>query len=298
MPLRRGPRRQRVVDPADVARGVRARGRARPPRSRSRTRCCRSTATARSASSPSRRRPAHHHAVGVAGLRLRGHVPRGRRRAARVSRCSSATSRSPRATRPTLPRVRARGRRAVGADAVDLLHVGHHRRPEGRTPHRRRPCDRRPTRWSTGLEITDDDVFGLVFPYTHIGGQTWTFTALMTGCRLVFIEAFVPATTIPILRGDDITLAGAGTPFHMAYLDAQRQLPEGEKLFPRVRGVPAAGRRRSRRSCTTTSSPRWAASASCRATGSPSSRSRPWRTSPTPTRSWPTPRAVPGPASR
>jgi acyl-CoA synthetase (AMP-forming)/AMP-acid ligase II len=30
-------------------------------------------------------------------------------------------------------------------------------------------------------------------------------------------------------------MAGAGTPFHMAYLAAQRQLPEGERLFPSVR---------------------------------------------------------------
>ena len=89
-----------------------------------------------------------------------------------------------------------------------------------------------------GLDITDEDVFGLVFPYTHIGGQTWTFTALMTGCRLVFNETFVPAVTIPILREADLTLAGAGTPFHMAYLDAQRQLPKGERLFPRVRAFP------------------------------------------------------------
>jgi cyclohexanecarboxylate-CoA ligase len=89
-----------------------------------------------------------------------------------------------------------------------------------------------------GLQITDDDVFGLVFPYTHIGGQTWTFSAFMSGCKLVFNEAFVPATTIPILRREDITLAGAGTPFHMAYLDAQRQLPAGEKLFPHVRAFP------------------------------------------------------------
>src|SRR3546814_5875323 len=30
-------------------------------------------------------------------------------------------------------------------------------------------------------------------------------------------------------------MAGAGTPFHMAYLAAQRQLPAGERLFPSVR---------------------------------------------------------------
>ena len=88
------------------------------------------------------------------------------------------------------------------------------------------------------LDLTDEDVFGLVFPYTHIGGQTWTFSSLMSGCKLVFIEAFVPVTAIPILRREAITLAGAGTPFHMAYLDAQRQLPAGERLFPLVRAFP------------------------------------------------------------
>ena len=85
------------------------------------------------------------------------------------------------------------------------------------------------------LQLDDEDVFGLVFPYTHIGGQTWPFSALMSGCKLVFIEAFVPATAIPVMQGEGITVAGAGTPFHMAYLDAQRALPEGEILFPDVR---------------------------------------------------------------
>jgi acyl-CoA synthetase (AMP-forming)/AMP-acid ligase II len=89
-----------------------------------------------------------------------------------------------------------------------------------------------------GLEITDADVFTFVFPYTHIGGGTWTFAVLMAGCRLVFIEAFAPPTSIPILRRHGITLAGAGTAFHMAYLDAQRALPAGEPLFPHVRAFP------------------------------------------------------------
>ena len=38
-----------------------------------------------------------------------------------------------------------------------------------------------------------------------------------------------------------MTLAGAGTPFHMAYLAAQRQLPEGEPLFPSVRAYSGGG---------------------------------------------------------
>jgi len=43
-----------------------------------------------------------------------------------------------------------------------------------------------------------DDRSGIVFPFTHIGGITWLFTMLITGCTGVFIEAFAPPTTIPI----------------------------------------------------------------------------------------------------
>jgi acyl-CoA synthetase (AMP-forming)/AMP-acid ligase II len=57
----------------------------------------------------------------------------------------------------------------------------------------------------------------------------------------VYIERFDPAKTIEMIQRHDVTLAGAGTPFHMAYLAAQRQLPDGEKLFPSVRAYPGGG---------------------------------------------------------
>jgi len=90
------------------------------------------------------------------------------------------------------------------------------------------------------LEITDEDRAAMVFPFTHIGGIGWLFTMLMTGCCCVFVEAFVPQTTIPVLQREDITLAGAGTPFHMAYLAAQRTQPD-TPLFPDVRAYPGGG---------------------------------------------------------
>jgi acyl-CoA synthetase (AMP-forming)/AMP-acid ligase II len=43
-----------------------------------------------------------------------------------------------------------------------------------------------------------------------------------------------------VLRREGVTLAGAGTPFHMAYLAAQRQHP-GEPLFPNARAFPGGG---------------------------------------------------------
>ena len=90
------------------------------------------------------------------------------------------------------------------------------------------------------LEITDADRAAMVFPFTHIGGIGWLYTMLMTGCVCVFVEAFVPQTTIPVLQREELTLAGAGTPFHMAYLAAQRDQP-GTPLFPKVRAYPGGG---------------------------------------------------------
>ena len=90
---------------------------------------------------------------------------------------------------------------------------------------------------SDGLEITAADRSAMVFPFTHVGGQVWMFTSLLTGARLVLVEAFSPPVTIPILQREGITLGNAGTPFHMAYLAAQRADPT-VRLFPHVRIYP------------------------------------------------------------
>ncbi len=87
------------------------------------------------------------------------------------------------------------------------------------------------------LEADPDDRAGIVFPFTHIGGIAWLFTMLITGCVGIFIEAFVPARSIPVLRREGTTLAGAGTTFHLAYLAAQREQPH-TPLFPAVRAFP------------------------------------------------------------
>ena len=91
------------------------------------------------------------------------------------------------------------------------------------------------------LEITEADVNAVVFPFTHIGGIGWLFSALVYGFPTVYIERFDPAKTIEMIQRHSVTLAGAGTPFHMAYLAAQRQLPEGQVLFPSVRAYPGGG---------------------------------------------------------
>jgi acyl-CoA synthetase (AMP-forming)/AMP-acid ligase II len=90
------------------------------------------------------------------------------------------------------------------------------------------------------LEITANDRSAMVFPFTHIGGIGWLFTMALTGCTGVFVESFVPQTTIPVLQKERITLGGAGTPFHMAYLAAQRLQPD-TPLFPEARVYPGGG---------------------------------------------------------
>src|SRR5215208_6791830 len=46
------------------------------------------------------------------------------------------------------------------------------------------------------LEVTDADKNAVVFPFTHIGGIGWLFSALAVGFPTVYIERFDPAKTI------------------------------------------------------------------------------------------------------
>ncbi|HET8617533.1 MAG TPA: AMP-binding protein [Acidimicrobiales bacterium] len=94
---------------------------------------------------------------------------------------------------------------------------------------------------SERLGLAEDDRFAFVFPITHVAGGVYTYAALAYGLTFVLDQAFDPSTTIDLLRREGITQAGAGTFFHQTYLAAQRALPEGEKLFPRVRTFPGGG---------------------------------------------------------
>jgi len=93
---------------------------------------------------------------------------------------------------------------------------------------------------SERLALTPDDRSGVVFPFTHIAGPIWLMSALMTGCTLIIDEAFDPVRTTQFLKDNDVTLAGSGTIFHMAYLKAQREQPD-TPLFPHVRSFPGGG---------------------------------------------------------
>jgi acyl-CoA synthetase (AMP-forming)/AMP-acid ligase II len=91
---------------------------------------------------------------------------------------------------------------------------------------------------SERLEIDDADRVAMVFPITHIGGIIWLCTSLQTGCVLVFVSTFF-VNGVEILKQHDVTLAGAGTVFHQAYLAAQQA--SDTPIFPRVRAFPGGG---------------------------------------------------------
>jgi len=90
------------------------------------------------------------------------------------------------------------------------------------------------------LDIRSDDVSALVFPFTHIGGIGWLVASLLSGCTLLTTEAFHPTDTPAFLAANDVTIAGSGTPFHLAYLAAQRAAGDGP-IFPHVRNFTGGG---------------------------------------------------------
>jgi cyclohexanecarboxylate-CoA ligase len=91
------------------------------------------------------------------------------------------------------------------------------------------------------LHLAGDDRFALVFPFTHVAGALYIYAALAYGMTFIVDAAFNPATTIDLLRRENVTQGGAGTFFHQTYLKAQRDLPDGEQLFPGVRTFPGGG---------------------------------------------------------
>ena len=205
-----------------------------PGSARCRTRCCRSTASARSASSPSR--PGAKLLIVPSewnGFDFEAMARDDRRAPRRASRCWSSTASCPRATRRRCRR-RRRHRPTTPTTApmpLGVLHVGHDRRPEGRAPHR--PHDHgvgvRHGRRRSTIDRGGPQRDGVpVHPHRRhrlaVRGADGRLPAIL-------VEAFDPATTIPVLKREGVTLAGAGTPFHLAYLAAQRANPD-EQLFP------------------------------------------------------------------
>ena len=168
-----------------------------------------------------------------------GHRRRHQRRGRHASRCSSPTRPCRRATPPTLPA--AARTRADDAVRWYFYTSGTTADPEGRPAHRPHDQGRRRRHVRAARGHRGRPQRGRVPVHPHRRHRL----ALQRPRRRV------PHRVHRAVRpGQDhrrsssehgVTLAGAGTPFHMAYLAAQRQLPAGEVLFPSVRVYPGGG---------------------------------------------------------
>jgi len=87
------------------------------------------------------------------------------------------------------------------------------------------------------MRLGPGDRYALVFPFPHVGGIVLLYTSLLAGCTHLLDEAFDPLATPAFLAREGVTHAGTGTPFHLAYLTAQRSRPD-QRLFPALRCCP------------------------------------------------------------
>jgi cyclohexanecarboxylate-CoA ligase len=82
------------------------------------------------------------------------------------------------------------------------------------------------------MQLRPSSRYALVFPFPHVGGILLLYSSLHSGCAHLIEDAFDPVTTPLFLAREGVTHAGTGTPFHLAYLAAQRKA--SERIFPHL----------------------------------------------------------------
>ena len=90
------------------------------------------------------------------------------------------------------------------------------------------------------VELSEDDVGSIAFPFAHIAGPDYLVTVLATGIATVLLEAFVPETAVEVFRRHGATMAGGSTAFYQAYLNEQRKQP-GTPIIPSLRLMTGGG---------------------------------------------------------
>ena len=90
------------------------------------------------------------------------------------------------------------------------------------------------------LELAEDDVGSIAFPFAHIAGPDYLVMVLASGVKTVVLEAFFPDVAVEVFTRHGATLAGGSTAFYQAYLAEQRKQP-GRKVIPSLRLLTGGG---------------------------------------------------------
>jgi len=90
------------------------------------------------------------------------------------------------------------------------------------------------------LDMSEDDVGSIAFPFAHIAGPDYLVMVLANGCSAVLLESFVPETAVEVFSRHGVTMAGGSTAFYLAYLNEQRKQP-GKKIIPSLRLLSGGG---------------------------------------------------------
>ena len=90
------------------------------------------------------------------------------------------------------------------------------------------------------VELTEEDVGSIAFPFAHIAGPDYLVMVLAIGFSTVLLEAFAPAVAVEVFSRHGVTMAGGSTAFYTAYLNEQRKQP-GKKIIPSLRILSGGG---------------------------------------------------------
>ncbi|MCE2512813.1 MAG: AMP-binding protein [Acidimicrobiia bacterium] len=93
------------------------------------------------------------------------------------------------------------------------------------------------------LDMSDDDVGSIAFPYAHIGGPDYMVTMLAAGFGAVLVERFDPAAAVVAYARHGVTMAGGSTVFYQMFLEEDRKSREstGHPAMPALRVLSGGG---------------------------------------------------------
>jgi acyl-CoA synthetase (AMP-forming)/AMP-acid ligase II len=90
------------------------------------------------------------------------------------------------------------------------------------------------------LDMSEDDIGSIAFPYSHIAGPDYMLMMLAAGFGAVLVESFVPADAVQAYADLGVTMCGGGTAFYQMFLNEQRKSPDA-KIIPTLRIMSGGG---------------------------------------------------------